>query len=281
MAPPDGRVPDGASPPLRMAQILTREIWIGAVCGAILCGLAWWWLWRMSMPMPMPAMPVAANGAMEGMAGTPPMTASPHAWSLAYLGPAFLMWAIMMIAMMLPSASPMILLHAAFGRRSPASARGATAAFALTYLLLWAGFAVLAALGQAFLVQRGLLAEADLKFGSQRLAAMLLAAAALYQLSGLKRMCLSWCRSPVGFLMQHWRPGVTGAIRMGIAHGLYCIGCCSVLMLLLFVGGVMNFAWIAFLTVLVLVEKYAPEWLHANWLISVALLIASAALLLR
>jgi len=94
----------------------------------------------------------------------------------------------------------------------------------------------------------------------------------------LKRLCLSWCRSPVGFLMRHWRPGAVGAVRMGIAHGLYCIGCCGVLMLLLFVGGVMNLAWVAILSLVVMAEKYAPVRLHADRAIAVVLLAAAMGL---
>jgi len=215
------------------------------------------------------------------MAGMSPMAAGVAPWSLAYLGPAFAMWAIMMVAMMLPSAAPMILLYASFARRAPASARVATIAFALTYLLLWAGFAGLAAAGQAFLIGHGLLARASLAMTDRALVALLLAAVALYQLSGLKRICLSHCRSPVGFLMRYWRPGVTGAVRMGIAHGLYCLGCCSLLMLLLFAGGVMNLLWVAILTLVVVAEKYAPRGWHMDWLIAGALLVTSCALLVR
>jgi predicted metal-binding membrane protein len=220
-------------------------------------------------------------GTMQAMAGMAPMSAGVAPWSLAYLGPSFAMWAIMMVAMMLPSAAPMILLYASFARRAPASARVATIAFTLIYLLLWAGFAGLATAGQAFLIAHGLLARASLAISDRTLVAVLLAAVALYQLSGLKRLCLSHCRSPVGFLMRHWRPHVSGAVRMGVAHGLYCLGCCSLLMLLLFAGGVMNLLWVAILTLVVLVEKYAPREWHMDWLVAAALLVTSCALLVR
>ena len=129
-------------------------------------------------------------------------------------------------------------------------------------------------------MSRDVLGPATLAIGSRTLAAGLLAATAAYQLSGLKRLCLSWCRSPVGFLMRHWRPGAAGAARMGIAHGLYCIGCCGFLMLLLFVGGVMNLAWVAILSLVVLAEKYAPARLHADRAIAAVLLAAALGLLL-
>jgi len=269
---PDGAKPGGAPARPLLTQILTRENWIVGACLLLLCGAGWWWLLRMAAPM-------TAGGAMEAM--VTPMPASVAPWSLAYLGPAFAMWAIMMVAMMLPSAAPMILLYASFARRSPASARGATIAFALTYLLLWVAFAGLATAGQAFLIGRGLLTRASLAISDRTLVAMLLAAVALYQLSGLKRLCLSHCRSPVGFLMRYWRPRVAGAVRMGVAHGLYCLGCCSLLMLLLFAGGVMNLLWVVILTLVVVVEKYAPRAWHMDWLIATALLVMSGALLLR
>jgi len=271
-APPDSGKRGGAPPPPLLMQILTRENWIVGGCLVLLCGAGWWWLLHMAAPM-------TAAGAIQSMAGMAPVTANITPWGIAYLGPSFAMWVIMMVAMMLPSAAPMILLYATFARRSPVPARGATFAFALTYCLLWSAFAGLATAGQAFLVGRGLLSRASLALTDRTLVAALVAAVALYQLSGLKRLCLSHCRSPVGFLMRHWRPRVAGAVRMGVAHGLYCLGCCSLLMLLLFAGGVMNLLWVVILTLVVVVEKCAPREWHADWLIAAALLIISGALL--
>lgn len=254
-----------------LVALLGRDRRIIAGCIALLVALAWWWLWRMTWPGTMSA----TSGAMAGMPGMAP---TPDVWSLGYLGPTFLMWAIMMVAMMLPSAAPMILLHGSFARKAGGAADRATLVFALVYLMLWTGVAGLAAIAQALLVSRDLLGPATLAIGSHRLAAALLAATAVYQLSGLKRLCLSNCRAPAGFLMRHWRPGMAGAARMGITHGLYCIGCCGLLMLLLFVGGVMNLAWVALLALIVLAEKYAPARLHADRLLAAALLIAAAVL---
>ena len=273
-APPDGAKSGGTPAPPLLTQILTRENWIVGACLLLLCGAGWWWLLRAAPSM-------TAAGAIGSMAGMAPMSAGVTPWSLAYLGPSFAMWAIMMVAMMLPSAAPMILLYSSFARRSPASARGATIAFVLSYLLLWVAFAGLTTAGQAFLIARGLLTRASLVISDRALVALLLAAVALYQLSGLKRLCLSHCRSPVGFLMRYWRPRVAGAVRMGIAHGLYCLGCCGLLMLLLFAGGVMNLLWVAILTLVVVVEKYAPREWHLDWLIAAALLVMSGGLLLR
>jgi len=186
----------------------------------------------------------------------------------------------MMVAMMLPSASPMILLHATLSRRGPSPAGSATSIFALTYVLVWVVFAALAAVAQAVLVKYGLAEAVTLRLGNRTIVVALLMATAFYQLSSLKYICLSQCRSPVIFLVQHWRPGISGAMRMGLRHGIYCIGCCGVLMLLLFVGGVMNLAWVALITAVVLVEKYASPRLHARWLISGTLLAAAGIVLL-
>ena len=243
-------------------------------CLVLMCGLAWYWLWR------------SAGGAMPGpgtMAMPMPGMASPArsagAWTLAYLGATFAMWAIMMVAMMLPSAAPVILLYAAFSQRGGGAARLATLMFAATYLLVWIAFAAFATIAQALLVATGLADAATLALGNRAIVAGLLMATALYQLSVLKSACLSKCRAPTGFLIQHWRPGYRGAVRMGWIHGTYCVGCCALLMLLLFVGGVMNLALIFLITAVVVIEKYAPPMLHPRRLIATILFLAAAALL--
>ena len=214
----------------------------------ILTGAAWWWLWQGGAPMA-----GQSPGAMPGME----MADTLPGWSGAYLASTFAMWAIMMVAMMLPSAAPMILLHEVFTHKRHLG-MAATLAFALSYLALWVGFALFATLAQAALIGTGAVNAASLAMGNRWLAALLLLAAAAYELSPLKRLCLAHCQSPVMFLSRHWRGGIGGAIRMGLTHALFCVGCCWVLMLLLFVGGVMNLAWIAVLSVVVLMEKYAP-----------------------
>jgi predicted metal-binding membrane protein len=199
--------------------------------------------------------------AMRGMAGMAeiamPMIAP---WSAADWLAMFLMWAIMMIAMMLPSAAPMILLYDRVRERE--EARGASLAgsgvFALGYLLAWALFSLGATAAQWALEQAALLSPMMVS-ASPWLGAGLLIAAGLYQWTPLKHACLVRCRSPITFLGHHWRPGRSGALRMGLHHGLYCVGCCWALMALLFVGGVMNLLWIAFLALLVLLEKVVPQ----------------------
>ena len=167
----------------------------------------------------------------------------------------FLMWWVMMIAMMLPSAAPTILLSAAINRRSSAAPPyGNVAAFTLGYLLAWAAFSVCAAAAQYWLQRAGML---SMHFESVNdvMTGALLVAAGLWQLTPLKNTCLNHCRSPVTFLTRHRKPGIRGALAMGMHHGLYCLGCCWFLMALLFVGGVMNLYWIIGLAVFVFAEK--------------------------
>ena len=183
---------------------------------------------------------------MEGMAGMAP------GWPLVAA-----MWSAMMIAMMVPSAAPVILLYATVHRRSQDSPP-ATAAFLAGYLACWLGFSLLAAW-----LQVAATSPMSMALGSQIVSGTLLIAAGLYQLSPLKDACLGRCRSPAQFLARHYRPGPTGVVRLGLLHGAYCLGCCWLLMAVLFVVGVMNIAWVAALTLLVAAEKLLPggQWI--------------------
>jgi predicted metal-binding membrane protein len=171
-----------------------------------------------------------------------------------------LMWWVMMAGMMLPSAGPMILTFATINRRRRAHAQPyvSTALFAAGYLLAWGGFSVAATLAQWGLERLALLSPMDMTTTSARLGGLLFIAAGLYQLTPLKQACLLVCRSPFDFVVNHWQDGASGALRMGISHGLYCLGCCWILMALLFVGGVMNLLWVAVLAAVVLIEKLFP-----------------------
>jgi predicted metal-binding membrane protein len=165
-----------------------------------------------------------------------------------------LMWWLMMVAMMLPSATPAILLYARvrqIRRRDPGIAD--TWVFLAGYLGVWLFFSVAAALAQRLVADSSMMVENRLAQGT------VLLAAGLYQLSPLKNACLGECRSPAAFISRHWRSGLNGAVLLGVRHGLYCLGCCWTLMALLFVGGVMNFLWIVGLTLVVAVEKLAPR----------------------
>ena len=180
-------------------------------------------------------------------------------WTLRYAALMFAMWWLMMAAMMLPSATPILLLVAALNRRASPGRRpyGATALFAAGYLVAWAGFSFVAVAAQAYLAAQGSLTSM-LHVGGGALAGGMLLAAGLWQLTPLKRACLRRCRSPVRFLATHHRRGALGALVMGAEHGAYCVGCCWMMMALLFVGGIMNLYWIAGLAAYALAEKVLP-----------------------
>jgi predicted metal-binding membrane protein len=185
-------------------------------------------------------------------------------WSIRTLPPLALMWTEMMVAMMIPSAMPMILTFAAVNRTRQEQERPfiSTGYFLAGYLLVWTAFSVVVAIVQWFLHARMLLSPM-MTGNSPVLGGALLVAAGFFQWTRFKNTCLTHCRSPLGFLMTDWREGKFGAMMMGLKHGAYCTGCCWILMSLLFVGGVMNVLWIAALTIFVLLEKVLPggPWL--------------------
>jgi len=249
---------------LAIERLLSRSGLVASAALAIAVALAWAWLTRSEM------------AAMDGHAMA--MPAAP--WSAGYLAPAFAMWAVMMVAMMLPSAAPMILLHARIGRVPTAARRLAhTLLFSLAYLVVWTGFSAAAALAQALLIDLGLVRASTLALGDRTVAAAVLVGAGSYQLTSAKAACLDQCRSPIQFVLRYWTPGVGGALRLGLAHGVFCVGCCWGLMILLFVAGVMNLAWVAVLAALVLFEKMAPPGWRASLLIAGLLFAGAAALL--
>ncbi|GGG33457.1 hypothetical protein GCM10010964_21690 [Caldovatus sediminis] len=193
------------------------------------------------------------DAAMAGAAMAMPMP-----WSAGQAVLMALMWVLMMVAMMLPSAAPVVLLHATVSRRSdPARGGGRILPFALGYVAVWGAFALVATAAQWGL-ERAALLTPGMALGSAVAASVVFIGAGIYQLTPLKHACLEHCRSPVEYLAAHWRPGARGAFVMGAHHGAYCLGCCWALMALLFVGGVMNLAWIAGIALLVLVEKLLP-----------------------
>jgi predicted metal-binding membrane protein len=185
-------------------------------------------------------------------------------WTSQYWLIMAVMWWVMMIAMMVPSATPVILLYARVFRHNQrgedaGAALAPTSVFLLGYLLAWLFFSVGATGLQWALEKLGLVHGMMMWSNSRLLSALFLLAAGAYQLSPLKYVCLNHCRSPVAWLTAHWRAGRGGALRMGLSHGLYCVGCCWFLMLLLFVGGIMNLVWIAGLAIFVLLEKQLPR----------------------
>ena len=204
---------------------------------------------------------VSGAGMRMPAPGVTGMAMQPAQWTPAYFGLVFLMWWVMMVAMMTPSASPMILLYAAVKRQRVPRAELAllTALFLAGYLLVWGGFSLIAAGLQWALELRELVSASMLTLTSGALGGAILLAAGLYQFTPLKRACLHHCRSPVEYLSRHHRPGRAGALRLGLGHGAYCLGCCWFLMALLFFGGIMNLYWILGLALFVLGEKVLPK----------------------
>ncbi|WP_427912282.1 DUF2182 domain-containing protein [Ramlibacter sp. MMS24-I3-19] len=235
-----------------------RALAVSAISIAGWVFLAWLAL-DMGTPLAQLAMPMSAH------------------WSAGNLLAVWAMWAVMMVAMMLPSALPMILTFTVVAHRSGQATRAR--AFVGAYLLVWLAFASAGTLGQWLLQRLG--AVDPMRLATSALpAAVLLVLAGVYQFSPLKRVCLRSCRTPLAFLLGAWRPGVVGAFEMGLRHGLLCLGCCWALMALLFVGGVMNVPWVAALAVAVAIEKMAPGGERiAGWL-GVALLLAGGLKLL-
>jgi predicted metal-binding membrane protein len=223
---------------------LRRDRTLVVIGLALLATLAWGYviaMGRMTSPEALMAMPMPAN------AGVP---------ALRFLIP---MWIVMMVAMMIPSAAPMILLFTGLVRRRQAQGIPTTSAavFTLGYLLVWAAYATVAAVAQWKLHQVALLSP-TMASASPWLGGGLLILAGLYQWLPVKGTCLSHCRSPLSFISSHWREGGFGTLLMGVEHGSYCVGCCWALMALLFVAGVMNLLWVAALAILVLLEKVVP-----------------------
>ena len=221
----------------------TRDRLTTLIALAGLTALAWAYLkWS---PMPMPG----TSGGLR---------------TAHYLTVTFLMWFVMMVGMMVPSVAPTVLLFDRVARRAAAGATLArTAPFVAGYLLVWGAFSVAATALQVELIAAGWIDEMGVS-ARPLLTAALLAGVGTYQWLPAKRACLDHCRSPVQFLVEAFRPGASGALVMGVRHGLYCLGCCWALMLLLFVGGVMNLLWVALIAAVVFVEKLFArgEWLR-------------------
>jgi len=256
--------------------VLRRDRQVVTVVLLAVIGLCWLYLlagagigmYPHEMAMLDPSSAELGPAALD-RAGTTGMQMQSPEWTLGYTLLMFIMWWLMMIAMMLPSASPMVLLHATISRNGlppnddaahAGSSRHvfrATTAFVGGYLVIWGGFSLVAVTAQ-WLLDREALLSPMMTTTNTLLGSGLLLAAGLWQLTPLKTVCLRHCRSPISFLSTHWRPGVAGALRMGIDHGIFCLGCCWFLMALLFFAGVMNLIWIVGLALFVLAEKLLP-----------------------
>jgi predicted metal-binding membrane protein len=251
---------------LALEHVMRRDRLIVVVGVVGVVALAWVYL-------------VAGAGIDMSMADMP---MEPMPWSTFYAALLFTMWWVMMIAMMVPSAAPMVLLFTAIKRKQGASVSPSIEAsvFLGGYLLIWAGFSLVAVLAQWGLERAGLLSMA-MASTSATLGGVILLAAGLYQFTPVKSACLRYCQSPVLFLSRHWRPGVVGALRMGLRHGSYCLGCCWFLMALLFVSGVMNLVWIAGIALYVACEKLLPLGHRFSRASGVALIVSGTIVLVR
>jgi predicted metal-binding membrane protein len=212
-----------------------------------LAAISWLYIYLQMSPMDEMAMPVAFS----------PWTAADFALNIA-------IWWVMMPGMMLPSAAPMILTFATVNRRKRTRGRPfvPTAVFTTGYLIAWGLFGIAATVADWGLEQTALMSPMTQRL-SPALGAAVVIVAGVYQLTPFKYVCLTNCRSPVDFVLNHWRDGAVGALRMGFEHGLYCLGCCWFLMALLFAAGTMSLLWMAAITAFVLAEKLFPagQWI--------------------
>ncbi|KHK89482.1 DUF2182 domain-containing protein [Novosphingobium malaysiense] len=251
-------------------ELLARHRAVSVVSLFVLTLSAWAWLatgagmdMRPGFFLP-PLLPqdgarlTGMQGMDMGSAGILSGAVTAKLWSVWRFLLTFWMWWVMMVAMMLPSAARMILLYVRAASSRGTTAIPSTGSFLAGYLLVWGLFSLVATGLQMLLELAGLLAGMDMMSVSRPLSAAVLIAAGIYQLSPLKDVCLHQCRSPARFLSRSYRAGKGGALAMGARHGAFCIGCCWLLMALLFVGGVMNIAWIAILTLIVAAEKMLP-----------------------
>ena len=233
-----------------LEEVLHRDR--GIVVAALLSVVALSWLWiALGAGMDM--------SAVEMTRMPRDMVMTPAVWTAGYAALMVSMWFVMMVAMMLPSATPMLLIFARVSRRERAAERPwvSTGIFASGYLAAWACFSAGAVAMQWGLEESALL-SAMMVTTTTWLGAAILITAGLWQITPIKHACLRQCRSPVSFLATHWRVGRGGAFQMGLTHGAYCLGCCWFLMGLLFFGGIMNLFWIAGLAGFVLLEKTIP-----------------------
>ncbi len=232
----------------------SSDSWIIIAAMAAITAICWLYLIELASGM-------GAHGSSMTMPDSAAMGMAMEipGWTGTYFLMMFLMWSVMMVGMMVPSVVPTVLIYAAVARKAAAqnSPIAPTGIFLLGYLFIWILFS-LAATALQFGLDSAALLSPMMVTTSPLIGAAILAAAGIYQFLPLKRSCLKHCRSPVDFIAEHWKRGALGAFRMGAEHGWFCLGCCWLLMLLLFVGGVMNLFWIAMIALFVLLEKVLP-----------------------
>ncbi|RUV37123.1 DUF2182 domain-containing protein [Mesorhizobium sp. M7A.F.Ca.MR.148.00.0.0] len=251
-----------------LEAVLRRDRVVVMAALVVIAVLAWAYVLWLAATMVMPGSPLSDGGGgdmagmdMAGMDMGAAMAPGFRPWALGDFAFTFTMWAVMMVGMMTPSVAPMLLLYAGVGRKARADGRpiASTGWFFAGYLAVWVVFSLLAT-GAQWLLARLALLDPSMATGSAILGGLVLIAAGLYQWTPMKGVCLRQCQAPIAFLAGHggFRSAPLGALRLGIDHGAYCLGCCWALMALLFVGGVMNVLWIAGIAILVLLEKTVP-----------------------
>jgi predicted metal-binding membrane protein len=262
--------------------VLRRERAVVIAALAILTALAWMDLAWLADDMAMGGMDM--SGFRMIPAGQGLMMPAGAPWQPIEFAYVFAMWTVMMIGMMTPSVAPMILIYARVGRQADMSGQpfAASAWFAAGYVVAWTAFSLAATFAQ-WALQRAALLTPMMESASNVLGGVVLIAAGVYQWTPVKEACLSYCQAPLTFIMRHggFRREAAGALTLGFRHGLYCIGCCWALMLLLFVGGIMNLLWIAALAMLVLFEKTVPFGKSVSRVAGVAFIAMGAWLLLH
>jgi predicted metal-binding membrane protein len=257
-----------------LETILRRERLIVGGCLAVMVLVAWWYLFHARAAM--------SGMDMSGMDMPGMIMPDSQSWGPMTVFLLFVMWAVMMVAMMLPSAAPMILAFHGVNRRRQTAGQEfvPVGIFVAGYLAVWTAYSAAATLAQLGLHKAALLSPA-MTATSPFLSGGLLIAAGIFQWTPLKRGCLKGCRSPLSFLMSEWRDGRLGAFVMGLRHGSYCVGCCWILMALLFVAGVMNLLWVAVIALFVLAEKTLPRAELLSRVTGAALVAAGVGLMAR
>lgn len=260
--------------------LLKRERTVVAAALAAIVALAWLDLFWLAAQMHAAMAPSGLDGMdMPGMDAMAPRFV---AWSPGYFLLMFGMWSVMMVGMMIPSAAPMILIYAQVARQATTLGKTFVSSgwFTAGYLIAWCAFAAAATVAQWGL-ERAALLSPMMVAASPVFGGIVLLAAGLYQFTPVKDACLAHCRAPLSFIQHHggFKGDVWGALKLGARHGFYCIGCCWVLMALLFVGGVMNIFWIAGLTIFVLLEKVIPGGRYLTRVAGVFAILAGAAML--
>jgi predicted metal-binding membrane protein len=262
--------------------VLRRDRIVVVVALAVITALAWAYVLWIAADMDMGGMEMSGFRMIPAGFGFMAPALAPWRWFEFVL--VLIMWIVMMVGMMTPSAAPMILIYARIGRLGATQGTpfASTGWFLGGYLVVWSGFA-LAATAAQWTLERTNLLDARMAGNSRILGAIVLISAGLYQWTSLKERCLRQCQAPLAFIQRQggFRRDVRGALLLGLKHGAYCLGCCGILMALLFVGGVMNLLWIAAIAILVLAEKVLPPGWQISRISGLGFVASGSWLLLR